>query len=358
MSAQRLPMCVCGVESPGRIVDGACGPLPDPFDASAPPRMVAGCRPARAAALALAELKVTPWSGGESPACGAGGCEDVDACFKATGCKHYVAGEVLPVARFTTMRQLEQAQRTLRVVVTAHRPQTLACGFDPRHPLRLRIEAEIRAALRDALAEAAATSPGGVEVITGLALGGDQWVAQAAIELGIPFAAYVPCPEQDAKWSPEQSAEWLRLLAHAHRIVVTAARYSPGAMMGRNRAMLDDCRGPRDRLLAIYDGRETGGTFSCYASARKGGLRVVRIDPRPEASPQGPRARAAVDALRGSLDARSIERLILGCKGELDAVLAGADDGSMSPALRGKVESYRDDLVALWDLLGRLGRPR
>lgn len=124
-------------------------------------------------------------------------------------------------------------------------------------------------------------------IISGMALGVDQWAAQIAVELGIPFAAYVPFEGQESVWPPESQAAYRFLLSKAERTCICSlGGYSAKKMQWRNIAMVDDS----DLLFAVWDGSD-GGTANCvkYAweiskqkytdgTARQ---RVIRYNPRP-----------------------------------------------------------------------------
>ena len=102
------------------------------------------------------------------------------------------------------------------------------------------------------------------EVITGMALGFDQMLAWTCLEMGIPFAAYIPCDNFDSRW-PEQSRETFRhLMEHAARIVRVSPGepYHPTLMQRRNARMVDDA----DKVIALWNGT-TGGTANCIRYA-------------------------------------------------------------------------------------------
>lgn len=109
-------------------------------------------------------------------------------------------------------------------------------------------------------------------VYTGMALGWDQAVAKAAIELKIPFIAAVPFYGQQNAW-PESSQVIYRQLLHqaADVVVVTESdEYRPEYMQRRNQFMVD----ASNMLLALWNPEEKrGGTFNCirYAESTKKG---------------------------------------------------------------------------------------
>ena len=55
------------------------------------------------------------------------------------------------------------------------------------------------------------------------------------------------------------------LLAVCDTVTVVCLRYHPGCFFTRNRYMVDNS----SRVLAVYDGRETGGTFYTIGYAQK-----------------------------------------------------------------------------------------
>lgn len=148
------------------------------------------------------------------------------------------------------------------VVVTGHRPK----GLGVAEPYSRRTEEALREVALRAL-DGSVELYGGVRgVITGMALGWDQAVARACVDLGVPFVAAVPFRGQEARWSADAQASYRRLLDRAARVVVVSkGRYSPGAMERRNRWMLDRALGACDgggaaHVMALYDGDSPGGT--------------------------------------------------------------------------------------------------
>lgn len=114
-----------------------------------------------------------------------------------------------------------------------------------------------------------------IEVITGMALGWDTTVAEAAIERGIPFCAAVPCDNQEKVWPWQSQLQYRALLAKAKTIyVVSPGHYEPWKMQARNEWMVDHC----DRLVALWDGTR-GGTYNCidYAARQKPPVPTVNL---------------------------------------------------------------------------------
>lgn len=133
-------------------------------------------------------------------------------------------------------------------MVTGHRPQHLTEGEQlfAREEL-LRLAHKLKADHGTELA------------ISGMALGADTWWAEAAIEVGIPLAAYIPFETQPVKWSTRDKAQWNYLRGRATVERVIAPEYSVQALHARNDAMIADS----DLAIAVWKPSKTsGGTAS------------------------------------------------------------------------------------------------
>lgn len=110
-------------------------------------------------------------------------------------------------------------------------------------------------------------------VISGMALGWDQALAVAALDLGIPFVAAVPFNDQPARWREEDQRVYRWLLSQANQVeIVCHGDYAPHKMQVRNRWMVDRC----DLVLALWDG-SPGGTANCLTYAREVGCRIKNV---------------------------------------------------------------------------------
>ncbi len=129
------------------------------------------------------------------------------------------------------------------VAGTGHRPQKLL-GFGARADSILR---------RFTRARLEALRP--KRVISGMALGWDQALATAAVDLGIPFVAAVPFEGQEARWPESSQRELAALIARAAKVVIVSpGSFSGRSMQARNEWMVERC----DLLLAVYDGSPSG----------------------------------------------------------------------------------------------------
>lgn len=114
------------------------------------------------------------------------------------------------------------------------------------------------------------------KVISGMALGWDQALAQAAINLEIPLVAAIPFKNQDKVWQYNSKKYYKELLAKASEInnVSGMEDYKIEYMQRRNEWMVDNC----DILLAMFDGT-SGGTAKCVRYAELKNKKLLNIYP-------------------------------------------------------------------------------
>lgn len=102
-------------------------------------------------------------------------------------------------------------------------------------------------------------------VISGMALGWDLALAQAAWELRIPIHAYVPFIGQESQWPADAQEFYQYTLALCEKtVIVSEGGYSAWKMQIRNEAMVKAA----NHILAIWDG-SSGGTANCVKFAMK-----------------------------------------------------------------------------------------
>ncbi len=151
---------------------------------------------------------------------------------------------------------------------TGHRPDKLG-GYGSVNPLRDQIMLQVRGAL---IRYGFGSND---QAISGMALGFDQWAANACVGLHIPFTAAVPFVGQEASWPVDAQARYRELLGKAKKVeIVSSGGYAALKMQRRNEWMVDRC----DMLLAVWDG-SPGGTANCiaYARAKKKPITTIHI---------------------------------------------------------------------------------
>ena len=118
-------------------------------------------------------------------------------------------------------------------------------------------------------------------VLSGMALGVDQWTAQICVEMQIPFDAVIAFDGYEGKW-PQQSQKWYRhLLTKARQVhMLHPGPYSPSLLHQRNYWLVDHC----DALLAVWDGKPGSGTAACvqYAQFKNPPKPAYRLDLHPD----------------------------------------------------------------------------
>ncbi len=135
---------------------------------------------------------------------------------------------------------------------TGHRPDKLG-GYNTHVAQRLQT-----------LASAALTKHQPQLVISGMALGWDQALAEAAVAHDIPFHAYVPFEGQESMWPLQAQQRYQDLLWKADKVIIVCeGSFAAWKMQKRNEAMVDAC----DKVLALWNGT-SGGTANCVAYAK------------------------------------------------------------------------------------------
>ena len=110
-------------------------------------------------------------------------------------------------------------------------------------------------------------------VISGMALGWDQALAQAAINCNVSLYAAVPFKNQEAAWPKESKIYYGKLIELASKIIIVSeGTYTPYKMQVRNEWMVDNC----DKVLAIWDGTK-GGTYNCIKYAEKLNKEIINL---------------------------------------------------------------------------------
>lgn len=154
----------------------------------------------------------------------------------------------------------------LNVAFTGHRADSLPWGFNESSDECLKLKAGLLRAIRCAYAE------GKRCFLSGMASGVDIYAAEAVLQLretlpGIALVCVFPCPSRDSRSAA--------IAAAADSVIVLSSEYCAGCMKRRNRFLVENA----SMLIAVYDGRRTGGTFQTVGMAARRGLRTVILNP-------------------------------------------------------------------------------
>ena len=116
-----------------------------------------------------------------------------------------------------------------------------------------------------------AIEDGYTHFISGFAAGADLLFAEIVVELKeiypITLEAAIPYPGRMK--TPDETFQ--RLIRCCDTVKIHSDTYSKGCYMRRNRYMVDQSQ----RVIAVYDGRSTGGTAATVRYAKGKEVRVV-----------------------------------------------------------------------------------
>lgn len=123
---------------------------------------------------------------------------------------------------------------------------------------------------------------GWIDCISGMALGADTLFAEAVLEvkrMGFPvrLIAAVPFAGQESKWTAKAQTKFREILSQADHVeIVSQGAYAPNKMQIRNKWMVDRAL----PVLAVWDGRQSGGTWNCIKYALQQGKWVMQLNPQ------------------------------------------------------------------------------
>jgi len=87
---------------------------------------------------------------------------------------------------------------------------------------------------------------------------------------GVAVCAFIPFPDFRSGWSSGQLAQMVDMI-----VTVNDGEYAVWKMHARNHTIVDNS----DVMLAVYDGRKSGGTFECLRYARRNDVPIYWINP-------------------------------------------------------------------------------
>lgn len=115
-----------------------------------------------------------------------------------------------------------------------------------------------------------------VRLISGMALGVDQAFAQVGIALGLDVIAAIPFKGQERVWPAAAQDYYHSLLANcAEQHIVCEGGYAGWKMQKRNEWMVDHAT----EHWAVWDGKESGGTYNCVRYMKGKDIEFQRIWP-------------------------------------------------------------------------------
>lgn len=157
---------------------------------------------------------------------------------------------------------------------TGHRLQKFSFKNNENDPRCL----ELRTWLNKKVAQFAAN--GYRRFITGMALGTDQWGAQAVILQkqiygDITLEAAIPYKSFHESWSSEHQKTFLTIINQCSEIQYLSDQFSMDAIFQQNYYMVDHS----ESVIGIWDGRQSGGTYRTIHYAKRQHKNIICLNP-------------------------------------------------------------------------------
>lgn len=112
------------------------------------------------------------------------------------------------------------------------------------------------------------------KIISGMALGFDQALAEAAIQLNIPFLAAVPFKGQEFVWPEEAKIKYNNILNRASEVIVVCeGGFETKKYFIRDQYLVNNA----DYVIALYNGQKNGGTAATVKYAKKQNKQISNI---------------------------------------------------------------------------------
>lgn len=157
---------------------------------------------------------------------------------------------------------------------TGHRPQRFTFRYNENHPDCLCLKEVLRKEILNQIDNGVNT------FITGMALGVDTWAAEIVQDLQkrgkqIKLVCAIPCDNQEAKWPMASQRRYKAIIGKADEVIHVGKEYTPSCMIERNRYMVDRAKS----LIAVYDGKGSGGTAATVQYALSKDVKIIVINP-------------------------------------------------------------------------------
>ena len=152
------------------------------------------------------------------------------------------------------------------VATTGHVPKHCPCKYNENHPwlidLKQRLLTDLSVGWQNKEIKC---------VISGLSIGFDMWVAETALEIGIPVHCHLPFQDQGAVWPTETKQRHANLVSRCERVVTISKQYHNKAFYLRDRGMVDEA----DIVIALLNDKLIdSGTYHTVEYAKSKNIHV------------------------------------------------------------------------------------
>jgi uncharacterized phage-like protein YoqJ len=144
----------------------------------------------------------------------------------------------------------------------------MGCDFDLTNNVSKHIEKELQSILDEYKPDS---------IISGMALGADTIWAELAIKNNIELIAAIPFKGQESRWPQKSQDRFNKILNYSKckHVVVSDGEYSAYKMQIRNVYIVDNS----DVMIAVWNGKEHGGTYNCLQYVKTKGKKLIVVDP-------------------------------------------------------------------------------
>jgi uncharacterized phage-like protein YoqJ len=154
---------------------------------------------------------------------------------------------------------------TLIVAGTGHRPKSLPCLYDENHQWAVTVKNN----LNNWLVENKPTV-----VISGMAIGWDTWLAEAALSNDIELHCYIPFDGQEDRWSKKDQHRYHNIIKQAAFVKYPPPSNVKQSYLDRNIMMVKEA----DTVLALFNILQiTGGTAHAISYANQLNKKIVNF---------------------------------------------------------------------------------
>ena len=165
-------------------------------------------------------------------------------------------------------------EKYLKICFTGHRPNSLPWRNNEKSLKFLLFKAKIKWVILKQIKN------NYNYFITGMALGSDIICAEIILDLKQKYNLFlecaIPCKDQTNKWKIEDKIRYENILKNADKITFVADKnYFKGCMKKRNEYMVNNS----NLILAIFNGKKSGGTYQTINYALKTNKKVIIIKP-------------------------------------------------------------------------------